>query len=56
MCYFGPTQASNIIILDTPRGDLIEVLSSSYDLSLFSLKAGSHPDEGTGGHLAGHRL
>jgi hypothetical protein len=35
-------QASNIIILDTPRGDLNDS-SSSYGLSLFSSKAGSHP-------------
>jgi hypothetical protein len=31
-----------------PRGDLIEVSSSSYGLSLFSLKVGSDPDEGMG--------
>jgi hypothetical protein len=36
------------VILDNPRADLIEVPTSSYDLSLFSLKAGSHPDEGVG--------
>jgi hypothetical protein len=34
------------VLLDTPRGDLIEVASSSYDLSPFSLKAGSPPIEG----------
>jgi hypothetical protein len=44
-CYFGPARASDIIVLDTPRGDLIEVSSSSYGLSL-SLNTGSHPDEG----------
>jgi hypothetical protein len=38
----------DIIILDTPRGDLIDVSSSSYNLSIFSLKAGSHNDEGAG--------
>jgi hypothetical protein len=36
------------VILDTPRGDLIEVSSSSYVLSLFSSKASSHTNEGTG--------
>jgi hypothetical protein len=43
-----PVQASNIIILDTPRGDFIEVSSSSYNLSLFSSKTGSHHDGGAG--------
>jgi hypothetical protein len=33
-------------VLDTPRCDLIEVSSCSYGLSLFSLRAGSHHDEG----------
>jgi hypothetical protein len=47
-CDFGPTQASNIIILDTPCGDFIEVSSSSYNLSLFSLKAGSDHGGGAG--------
>jgi hypothetical protein len=47
-CYFGPTRTSDIIILDTPRGDLNEISSSSYDLSFFSSKAGSHLDEGAG--------
>jgi hypothetical protein len=64
LCYFGPAQASNIVILDTLRRDLIEVSSSSYDLSLFSSKAGSLHDEGMratsgGSHrgaLAGDRL
>jgi hypothetical protein len=48
-CHFGPAWTSDIIILDTPRGDLNEISSSSYGLSLFSLKADSHPDEGTSG-------
>jgi hypothetical protein len=34
------------VILDTPQDDLIKVSLSSYGLSLFSLKAGSPPDEG----------
>jgi hypothetical protein len=38
---------SDVIVLDTPRGDLIEISSSSYELSIFSLRAGSHHDEGT---------
>jgi hypothetical protein len=41
-------RASDIMILDTPRGDLVKILSSSYGLSLFSLKAGSHHDEHVG--------
>jgi hypothetical protein len=31
-----------------PRYDLIEISSSSHELSMFSSKAGSHCDEGTG--------
>jgi hypothetical protein len=31
-----------------PRGDLNDLSSSSYGLSLFSWKAGSHPGEGAG--------
>jgi hypothetical protein len=34
------------VLLDTPRGDLIEVALSSYDLSPFSLKASSPLVEG----------
>jgi hypothetical protein len=45
--------ASDVIVLDTPRGYLIEVSSSSYGLSFFSLKAGSHHDEGAGPHPGG---
>jgi hypothetical protein len=40
--------ALDIIILGTPRGDLIDVSSSSYNLSIFSSKAGSHNDGGIG--------
>jgi hypothetical protein len=36
------------VILDTPRGDLVEISSSSYGLSLFSLKASYHQDGGVG--------
>jgi hypothetical protein len=36
------------MILDTPRGDLAEISSSSYGLSLFSSKAGSRHDAATG--------
>jgi hypothetical protein len=35
------------MILDTPLGDLVEISSSSYGLSLFSLKANSCHVEGT---------
>jgi hypothetical protein len=38
----------NVIILNTPHGYLIKISSSSYELSIFSLKTGSHHDEGTG--------
>jgi hypothetical protein len=34
--------------LDTPRGDFIEISSSSYDLLLFSSKASSDHDRGVG--------
>jgi hypothetical protein len=47
-CCSGPVQASDIIILDTPRGDLSGLSSSSQGLSLFSSKAGSHPGESVG--------
>jgi hypothetical protein len=43
---FGLAQASDVIILDTPCGDFIEISSSSYDLSIFSSQSGSHRDEG----------
>jgi hypothetical protein len=36
------------VVLDTPRGDLVELSSSSYGLSLFYSKDGSHHDEGAG--------
>jgi hypothetical protein len=36
------------MVLDTPQGDLVEISSSSYGLSLFSSKDGSHHDEGAG--------
>jgi hypothetical protein len=58
-CHFGPAWTSDIIILDTPRGDLNEISSSSYGLLLFSSKADSHPDEGTlggGVRLVGRRV
>jgi hypothetical protein len=38
----------DIIILDIPRRDVTKVSLSSYGLSLFSLKAGSHPEENVG--------
>jgi hypothetical protein len=41
------------VILDTPRGDLVEVASSSYDLSPFSSKVGSPPDVGARGASGG---
>jgi hypothetical protein len=31
-----------------PRGEVIEIPSNSYDLSIFSSKVGSHRDEGMG--------
>jgi hypothetical protein len=34
------------MVLDTPQGDLADISSSSYGLSLFSSKDGSHHDEG----------
>jgi hypothetical protein len=34
-CGSGPAQASDIIVLDTPHGDLIDLSLSSYGLSLF---------------------
>jgi hypothetical protein len=40
-CYPGPVQASDIIVLGAPRHDVTEV-------SFFSLKAGSPPEENTG--------
>jgi hypothetical protein len=47
-CGSGPAQASDVVIFDTPRGDLVEISSSSYGLSLFSLKASSRQDGGVG--------
>jgi hypothetical protein len=47
-CYPGPVQASDIIILDIPWHDVTEVSLSSYSLSLFSLKASSHPKDNAG--------
>jgi hypothetical protein len=41
------------VILYTTGGDLIEALSSSFDLSLFSLKAGSHHDKNAGATTGG---
>jgi hypothetical protein len=46
LCCSGPAWASDVVILDTPRGDLVEISSSSYGLSLFSSKTGSRHDEG----------
>jgi hypothetical protein len=43
------------VILDTPRGDLVEISSSSYGLSLYSSKAGSHHEEGAEVAPGGHR-
>jgi hypothetical protein len=53
LCSSGRTQAPDIVILDTPRGDLVEVASSSYDLSPFSSKVGSPPDVGARGASGG---
>jgi hypothetical protein len=36
------------MILDAPRGDFMEISSSSYGLSLFSSKVGSRHDVGAG--------
>jgi hypothetical protein len=36
------------MILDTPHDDCVEISSSSYGLSLFLSKTGSHHDEGVG--------
>jgi hypothetical protein len=47
-CCSAPARASDIMILDTPRGDLVEISSSSYSLSFFSLKAASHHNENAG--------
>jgi hypothetical protein len=44
---FGPAQELDIICLDTPSGEVVEI-SSSYDLSVFSLGAGSPHAEGIG--------
>jgi hypothetical protein len=38
----------DIIIFDIPRRDVTAVSSSSYGLSLFSSKVGSHPEENAG--------
>jgi hypothetical protein len=37
----------DIIVLDTPSGEVIEICSSSCDVSIFSSKASSQHDEGT---------
>jgi hypothetical protein len=42
------SRASDVIILDTPHSDFVEISSSSYDLSIFSSKTGSNHDEGKG--------
>jgi hypothetical protein len=39
------------MILDTPHDDCVEISSSSYGLSLFLSKTGSHHDEGVGATL-----
>jgi hypothetical protein len=45
----GPAQTSDVNILNTLCGEVIEVsLSSSYELSLFSLKVGSAHSVGEG--------
>jgi hypothetical protein len=41
-------QDSDIIVLDTPSGEVIEISSSSCNRSIFSSKAGSQCDEGAG--------
>jgi hypothetical protein len=47
-CVSSPVHASDVIILDTPHGYFIEISPSSYDLSLFSSKAGSNHYGGVG--------
>jgi hypothetical protein len=49
---FGLAQGLNIISLDTPSGEVVEI-SSSYDLSVFSSGAGSSHAEGVGATPAG---
>jgi hypothetical protein len=44
---FGPARGLDIICLDTPSGEAVEI-SSSYDLSIFSPGAGSPHAEGVG--------
>jgi hypothetical protein len=41
-CHSVPTRAPDVVVLDNPRGDLVEFSSNSYGLSLFSAEAGSH--------------
>jgi hypothetical protein len=48
-CGSEPMQASDVIILNTPH-TVIEISSSSYELSLSSSKAGS--DDGVGARAA----
>jgi hypothetical protein len=45
--------SSDVMILDSPWGDFMENSSSSYGLSLFSLRVGSRHDEGAGAVPAG---
>jgi hypothetical protein len=47
-CCSSPARGSDVVVLDTPRSDFVEISSSSYGLSLFSSKDGSHHDEGAG--------
>jgi hypothetical protein len=44
----GPARDLDIIVLDTPSGEVIQISSSSCDLAIFSSKDGSQRDEGTG--------
>jgi hypothetical protein len=50
-----PASDLDVIILDNPHGDVIEISSSSCNLSIFSSKADSHHDEDMGPCLGDRR-
>jgi hypothetical protein len=52
----GPARELDIIVLDTCRGEVIDILSSSCDLLIFSSKVGSHLGENAGVTLGGCRV
>jgi hypothetical protein len=54
-CGSGHAQDLDIIVMDTPSCEVIEISSSSCILSIFSSKASSQHDEGTGAALRGPR-